>query len=482
MAALGTTLMSKVLGHSEAEKAFRPWWDNLEDFMIYGLVMLGLIVIPTAMIMGTPLDCNYCQADHCGLNFINNASFPINMSSIRQDPKFSGWWVKKYCTLNGTVKHFMLYFPYLLLIVALVLVLIERFFLRIFKAGLKMERFYKLLLRENILVKDEDGKITDVAEDFTDGGREAIEVRQSFRRSSTYFMSYLGRTILEIIIAIGLIAWMSATGFAEIEHESTIHCNVHGYWFECSGSPQQFYLYILYIAVSMGAIYIFANLYNFMWLTIPCIGKLSKVMRTYKHNLIHNNSAGTSEAVLLGELYHIYYDNRDLRLLLDLLAASSGIAPAISIMTLFDKKFREATKPEILQVNISSDLGLARVEFQEPTTGVRAALSKTPGVHLVYVAEICPPADTAVEAFEFIPEKLTHKTGDMEMMNLKDVHVQPATFTGLKEDVEYTIKVSTVVNGMTISQVTRELRPSQHEKLPVDIHNQVSAREDDNLI
>ena len=58
----------------------------------------------------------------------------------------------------------------------------------------------------------------------------------------------------------------------------------------------------------------------------------------------------------LGELWDIYYNNRfvkdqktklhtlkpkllirDLRLLLDLLATSSGIAPAIAIMTLFDR-------------------------------------------------------------------------------------------------------------------------------------------------
>ena len=23
---------------------FRPWWDNIEDFVVYGLIMLGLIV------------------------------------------------------------------------------------------------------------------------------------------------------------------------------------------------------------------------------------------------------------------------------------------------------------------------------------------------------------------------------------------------------------------------------------------------------
>ena len=40
---------------------------------------------------------------------------------------------------------------------------------------------------------------------------------------------------------------------------------------------------------------------------------------------------------MLGDLYDIYYDSRDLRLLLELLATSSGVAPAIAIMTLFDK-------------------------------------------------------------------------------------------------------------------------------------------------
>ena len=51
MAAIGTALMRKVLGHSAVEKAFRPWWDTLEDYLIYSLVMLGLILVPTTIIM-----------------------------------------------------------------------------------------------------------------------------------------------------------------------------------------------------------------------------------------------------------------------------------------------------------------------------------------------------------------------------------------------------------------------------------------------
>ena len=41
MSSLANALVSQVLGHSEAEKAFGPWWDNFEDYLVYALVMLG---------------------------------------------------------------------------------------------------------------------------------------------------------------------------------------------------------------------------------------------------------------------------------------------------------------------------------------------------------------------------------------------------------------------------------------------------------
>ena len=41
MGAVASTVAASVLGHSDAEKAFRPWWDNFQDHLIYGLIMLG---------------------------------------------------------------------------------------------------------------------------------------------------------------------------------------------------------------------------------------------------------------------------------------------------------------------------------------------------------------------------------------------------------------------------------------------------------
>ena len=43
MAALGGDLRQQILGHSDAAKAFRPWWDNLEDGIMYSLVVMGKV-------------------------------------------------------------------------------------------------------------------------------------------------------------------------------------------------------------------------------------------------------------------------------------------------------------------------------------------------------------------------------------------------------------------------------------------------------
>ena len=39
MAFLGTALLSG-LNLSAAEKAFRPWWDNVEDHIVYTIVII----------------------------------------------------------------------------------------------------------------------------------------------------------------------------------------------------------------------------------------------------------------------------------------------------------------------------------------------------------------------------------------------------------------------------------------------------------
>ena len=84
----------------------------------------------------------------------------------------------------------------------------------------------------------------------------------------------------------------------------------------------------------------------------------------------------------------------------------------------------------------------------------------------MYVAEIVPPAKSAVEAFEskYIPEDEDGNETDIEMVPLRGF-IQRACFHGLKKDVSYSVKVSTVVNGRTICQVSEDIE-DHHEKLP----------------
>ena len=45
MAQIGKEMVDTVFVYTEAEKAFRPWWDKLEDYLVYGLIMLGKTII-----------------------------------------------------------------------------------------------------------------------------------------------------------------------------------------------------------------------------------------------------------------------------------------------------------------------------------------------------------------------------------------------------------------------------------------------------
>ena len=94
---------------------------------------------------------------------------------------------------------------------------------------------------------------------------------------------------------------------------------------------------------------------------------------------------------------------------------------------------------------------------------------------MMYVAEIIPPANTALETFEskYVEEDLDNvgfetsmngKQKDIEFGMLKG-HIQRACFEGLKKDIDYSVKVSTVVNGKTISEVCEDIE-EEHENLP----------------
>jgi len=201
MAMLGTTLMSGMMSHSDAEKMFRPWWDNIRDYVVYGLIMLGLIVSPTAIFNSTPLFCNLCTKDgQCG-------SHPPSL----EDPGHHMWYVKTFCT-HKAVGKFTVYFPYILLVSALVLLSIEKIINKVFKYKSQLEGFYSLLATKK---EEANSGVVD------DEEVHVVEVWQSFKTNASVFKSYFMKTLFELIFGLILFFWMSLLGVRQLINWNT---------------------------------------------------------------------------------------------------------------------------------------------------------------------------------------------------------------------------------------------------------------------
>ena len=87
------------------------------------------MVAPTAIFNGTPLDCTICKNDTCQFMTDDEDFKKGRLNQNPPDPAPNAWWIKKYCTATS-VDSFIMYFPFILLIIALVMVLIERGFIR----------------------------------------------------------------------------------------------------------------------------------------------------------------------------------------------------------------------------------------------------------------------------------------------------------------------------------------------------------------
>jgi len=139
MAALGGALLSSVLQKSPAEKALSPWWDRVQDYVTYGMIMiskllfihiylefkriftcayfhLGLLALPSTLALGTSLDCTPCTDELC----------PDIEFGDSSNKSYSSFWLKKYCTCDsGAVNSVLMFFPLLILIIPTILHLSE---------------------------------------------------------------------------------------------------------------------------------------------------------------------------------------------------------------------------------------------------------------------------------------------------------------------------------------------------------------------
>ena len=121
----------------------------------------GIIVAPTSLVMGTTLDCTFCTKTHCE-----------DITNNEEDPGLNIYFVRRNCALEE-LSPIILYFPYFLLIIATVLVMMDRLvfsmliihlilfnrpFVMILFKSFNMAEIYKLLVVDDPYSQDFDRK------------------------------------------------------------------------------------------------------------------------------------------------------------------------------------------------------------------------------------------------------------------------------------------------------------------------------------
>merc|ERR1712168_812516 len=90
---------------------------------------------------------------------------------------------------------------------------------------------------------------------------------------------------------------------------------------------------VMLLALVFLGCHVICTMKNILWVSMRRMGKLSSFMKKYR--LYH-----ADKKEVLGDLDDIYYGNKDLNLLLNLLAESSGVASSLKVLALFDNNFR----------------------------------------------------------------------------------------------------------------------------------------------
>ena len=198
-----------------------------------------------------------------------------------------------------------------------------------------------------------------------------------------------------------------------------------------------------------------------------------------------------------GGLTKYYYENPDLRLLLDLLSVSHGPAASLRVLALFDTEFNKELKvPDITFPNLPPKIekrvtsknqitfdGKTCVELEEERYDLdikfeHAPANETLFTHMrdmffIYTIELSPPTTKT----SIIPVSNDSNTKDSHVVEL-EVNSRRSTSGKWKtagerhilEDLdptkEYTVQVNTVVNGITLAKRKESFGPINATKNP----------------
>ncbi|XP_059089762.1 uncharacterized protein LOC131885667 isoform X3 [Tigriopus californicus] len=255
-------LTNTLLGSKDWEKVFSPWWITVHHYLVYSLVVLGLIALPINCMISVQGNCSYHPAHPrnyvlpmkiCRMNEelsqiviekrycttkqrnVLNETFGIiatqedsvfEYQTIRNIAFMSEMWkaakAKEHttnfnnCLLKMNPRAFpfhlyyacvnqldalALYFPYLVLTLALFLVILERLCTRYLWTGRRIEKFYELLVKDII---EEGGS---KAMNSLEQRQKCQQIIYDFMNSSFLCGSYIVQTTIKVLVCLSVLIW-----------------------------------------------------------------------------------------------------------------------------------------------------------------------------------------------------------------------------------------------------------------------------------
>ncbi len=333
---------------------------------------------------------------------------------IKANPKLFGFFVYWACV--DRLSPIALYFPYLVLTLAFVLVLLERILTRYMWTGQRIDKFYNLLVKEVMSAGDIDQV------DTKENRQKCRQIQYDFKGSWFYSKAYIGQTALKLFICLTVITWSlfdQCNQLRESFHTS-FQCRIFDYTHECA-IPSNGMNLAIFDLVNLVLLMIFlVAAFSFNWhLRFKRIQndskcnqdsflqkwrqwrstQLTRLIDSYYKNLLEQN--GVQDILLLKEedrvLHEVYTQSADMQMLLNLITEKEGIWSALLILSLFDKKFKNEFKVRDSQITSlpcskSSKRRDVTIGWNEPEAASFLG-QNVPTEHLMYVLEIDPPLD-----------------------------------------------------------------------------------------
>ena len=468
MALVGSALLDKVTQDDPAKKAFQPWWDTTKDFLVYGLIFLGLVSMPTAMFYTTPLDCQVCKESLKNCDFMRGKEgfFPVGRTIDNKtilDPGYSTWWAKKYCNENY-VHDFTLYFPYTFIIIPLLMVAVERIYVKFFKTSQKIDMFYHQLVAPG----------ENLSFDFHESKKRVVGLVLQCLKTTNISKAYKYGKLTELFLFASMFSGFGY-GFKLLYDDMNIHCVIYGVSYECDGHPVKFYHWVLTIAAALLLVYGILSLYAVIWI-------FSKTNLLYSSMERYRDAYKAKHGTLPNGLEQYFFQNQDVRLLLNFLTQSQGLATSLRVLALFDEDFYDdlrvpdicfpnlppKTEKRIYSKNVIKILEDAvELQQEEERYDLDVAFDHAPAnktlfkdfgkMFFHYTIEISPQTEST--SIIVVQNKTNQKNTEALGLVVAENDTGHVVLKDLDPSKEYIINIKTVADGIPIASRTEKFGP-----------------------